>query len=333
MKKTVVSMGVLFALLMMVGVNPAVAAEKVKFEEKFAKTLDLVRNGKVIIKNMSGNIEVKTWNKAQVQIDALKVSKATTLAKAKENIAKVKITITEENSTLRITTEYPKGPNKNLSVSIYYTLMIPSESALNASTASGNVTCEDIGGDLKAETASGNVACENISGDLKAETASGNVIVSGAKNGANCSTMSGTVEVDNVIGNVKLHSVSGNVIANTIKGNVDAETVSGSVVLTNITDANEIEASALSGKVKYEGDLASNGYYHLQTHSGRVEFIVPPRSAFDLEARTFSGSINSDFDITVRGKIQKKSLSGSVNGGGAEVELKAFSGNVYIKKK
>ena len=315
MKKTVVSMGVLFALLMMVGVNPAVAAEKVKFEEKFAKTLDLVRNGKVIIKNMSGNIEVKTWNKAQVQIDALKVSKATTLAKAKENIAKVKITITEENSTLRITTEYPKGPNKNLSVSIYYTLMIPSESALNASTASGNVTCEDIGGDLKAETASGNV------------------IVSGAKNGANCSTMSGTVEVDNVIGNVKLHSVSGNVIANTIKGNVDAETVSGSVVLTNITDANEIEASALSGKVKYEGDLASNGYYHLQTHSGRVEFIVPPRSAFDLEARTFSGSINSDFDITVRGKIQKKSLSGSVNGGGAEVELKAFSGNVYIKKK
>ena len=315
MKKTMVSLGVLFALVVMFGVNPAVAAEKVKFEEKFEKTLDLVRNGKVIIKNFSGNIEVKTWNKAQVQIDALKVSRATTLAKAKEDIAKVKIVITEENSTLRIKTEYPKGPNKNLSVSIYYTLMIPAEASINAYTMSGNVTCEDI------------------SGDLKAETVSGNVIVTGAKNGANCITVSGTVEVDNVIGDVKLHSVSGNVLANEIKGSVDADTVSGSVVLTNITDADEIEASAISGKVKYEGDLASNGSYHLQTHSGRIEFIVPSSAAFDLDARTFSGSINSDFDITVRGKIEKKSLSGSVNGGGAEVELKNFSGSIYLKKK
>lgn len=314
-KKNLVSLGVLVALLVMFGVNPALAAEKVKFEEKFEKTLDLVKDGKVIIGNISGNIEVKTWNKSQVQIDALKVSKATTLAKAKENIAKVKITVTEENSTLRIKTEWPKGPNKDFSVSVYYTLMIPAEASINANTVSGNVTCEDI------------------SGDLKAETVSGNVIVTGAKNGANCSTVSGTVEIDNVIGDVKLHSVSGNVMANEIKGSVDADTVSGSVVLTNITDADEIEASAVSGKVKYEGDLASNGYYHLKTHSGRVEFIVPSSAAFDLDARTFSGSINSDFDVTVSGKIEKKSLRGSVNGGGAEVELKNFSGSIYIKKK
>lgn len=315
MKKNVVSLGVLCALLVMFGVNPALAAQKVKHEEKFEKTLDLVKDGKVIIRNISGNIEVKTWNKAQVQIDALKVSKATTLAKAKENMGKVKITITEENSTLRIKTEWPEKQIKGLSVSIYYTLMIPADASINAGTVSGNVTCEDI------------------SGDLKATTVSGNVIVSGAKSGANCSTTSGSVEVDNVIGDVKLKSVSGNVMANEIKGNVDASTVSGSVVLTSISDADDVEATTISGKVKYEGDLASNGYYYLKSHSGRVEFIVPSGSAFDLDARTFSGSINSDFDITVRGKISKKSLKGSVNGGGAEVELKSFSGSVYLKKK
>ena len=310
-----VSLGVLIALVMMFGVQSALAAEKVKFEEKFEKSVNLVKDGKVIITNFSGNIDVKTWNREQVQIDALKVSKSTTLAKAKENSTKVKITITEENSTLRIQTQYPDGPNKNLSVSITYTLMIPQEATLNASTVSGNVTCEDI------------------SGDLKAKTVSGNVNVTGAKNGATCSTTSGTVEVDNVIGDVKLHSVSGNVVANAIKGSVEADTVSGSVLLTDISDADEIEASTMSGRVKYEGDLASDGTYHLQSHSGRVEFIVPSNAAFDLEARTFSGSINSDFDITIRGKIEKRSLSGSVNGGGAEVELKAFSGNVYLRKK
>ncbi|MCJ7581993.1 MAG: DUF4097 domain-containing protein, partial [Candidatus Aminicenantes bacterium] len=315
MKKTMVSLGVLVALLVMFGVNPVVAQEKVKFEEKFEKTVNLAKDGKVIIGNISGNIEVKTWNKAQVQIDALKVSRETTLAKAKENMGLVKIVITEENSTLRIKTEWPEKQKKGLNVSITYTLMIPAEASINANTVSGDVICEEI------------------SGDLKAETVSGDVIVTGAANGANCSTVSGNVEVDNVTGDVKLHTVSGDVLANKIKGSVDADTVSGSVVLTNITDADEIEASTISGKVKYEGDLASSGYYHLKSHSGRVEFIVPSGSAFDLDARTFSGSINSDFDITVRGKIEKKSLTGSVNGGGAEVELKAFSGNVYIKKK
>ena len=310
-----VSLGVLIALVMMFGVQSALAAEKVKFEEKFEKSVNLVKDGKVIITNISGNIDVKTWNKEQVQIDALKVSQSTTLAKAKENITRVKITITEENSTLRIQTEYPEGPNKNLNVSITYTLIIPQEATLNASTFSGDVICEDI------------------SGDLKAKTVSGNVRVIGAKNGATCSTISGTVEVDNVIGDVKLHTVSGNVVANAIKGSVEADTVSGSVLLTDISDADEIEASTMSGRVKYEGDLASDGTYHLQSHSGRVEFIVPSNAAFDLEARTFSGSINSDFDITIRGKIEKRSLSGSVNGGGAEVELKAFSGNVYLRKK
>ncbi len=310
-----ISMGVLLALLVMFGFNPVVAAEKVKFEEKFEKTLDLVKNGKVIIGNISGNIDVKTWDRTQVQIDALKVSRAATLAKAKEDITKVEITITEENSTLRIKTEYPKTKNRNLSVSIYYTLTIPENASLNATTGSGNVTCEDI------------------SGDLKANTTSGNVTATGAKNGAYLSTTSGNVEVDDVIGDVKLHTVSGSAIANDVKGSVDADTTSGSVVLTNITDADEIEGIAMSGKVKYEGDISSSGYYHLQTHSGRVEFVVPSSAAFDLDARTFSGSINSDFDITVRGKIDKKSLKGSVNGGGAEVKLNAFSGNVYIKKK
>ena len=314
-RKDLITLVLVCAVLLMFGTNPLMAQKKVKFEDKFEKTVDLVRTGKVIINNISGNIDVKTWNRAQVQIDALKVSRSTTLAKAKENIAKVKIIVTEENSTLRVKTEYPEGSNKNLSVSIYYTLMIPADASINASTMSGNVTCEDINGDLKANTMSGNVTA------------------TGAKSGANLSTTSGNVEADNVVGDVKLHTVSGTVIANNIRGSVAADTTSGSIVLTNITDADEIEANVMSGKVKYEGDLDSNGYYHLQTHSGRVEFIVPSGAAFDLNARTFSGSISSDFDITVRGKIDKKSLSGSVNGGGAEVELKTFSGNVFIKKK
>jgi DUF4097 and DUF4098 domain-containing protein YvlB len=61
--------------------------------------------------------------------------------------------------------------------------------------------------------------------------------------------------------------------------------------------------------------------------------ILPARSAFDLEAKTFSGSIDSAFEIMVMGKLSKRELKGSVNSGGAEVTVSTFSGDVRLKKK
>jgi hypothetical protein len=314
-KKRITASGVIVFFALVFAFNPLLAQQKEKYEQKFEKTVNLARDGKVIIANVSGSIEIKTWNRAEVQIDADKVSKAATLDMAKENIDLVKINVTQENSTVRIETEYPKGEHKKLNVSVSFKLMIPSQAAINATTVSGNVTCESIGGYLRANTASGNV------------------VVSGARAGAACSSTSGDVEAVNITGDVDLHTVSGTVKADSVKGSVEADTVSGSVLLTNITGAETVEGSTTSGRVVYEGDIASNGYYSLKSHSGRVEFTVPSSAAFDVNAKTFSGSIDTEFEITVRGKIDKKSLSGSINGGGAEVDLKAFSGNIYLKKK
>ena len=314
-KKRMTAFSVIVFFALVFAFNPLLAAQNERYEEKFEKTVNLAQDGKVILDNVSGSIEVKTWNRAEVQIVADKTSRAATRNKAKENADLVNITVTQENSTVRIETEYPKGEHKNLSVSVNYKLMVPSSASINVETVSGSVTCEDIGGNLRATTTSGSV------------------FVSGARAGAACSSMSGNVEAVDVTGDVDLHTVSGTVKADSVKGSVEADTVSGSVLLTNITSAVRVEGSTTSGRVVYEGDITSSGYYFLTSHSGRVEFTVPAGAAFDVVAKTFSGSINSEFEISVQGKIDKKSLSGSINGGGAEVELKAFSGNIYLKKK
>jgi hypothetical protein len=317
-KKRMTALGAIIFFALVFAFNPIQAAQKEKYEEKFEKTVNLARDGKVIIDNVSGSIEIKTWNRAEVQIVADKTCRAATRNQAKENADLVKINVIQENSTVRIETEYPqekKGKNKNLSESVYYKLMVPSEAAINATTHIGNVTCEDIGGYLRATTMSGNV------------------VVSGARAGAACSSTGGDVEAMNVSGDVDLHTVSGTVKADSVKGSVEADTVSGNVLLTNITGAETVKGSTLSGRVVYEGDIASSGYYLLKSLSGRVEFTVPAGAAFDVNAKTFTGSIDTEFEITVRGKIDKKSLSGSINGGGAEVDLKTFSGNIYLKKK
>jgi hypothetical protein len=60
--------------------------------------------------------------------------------------------------------------------------------------------------------------------------------------------------------------------------------------------------------------------------------FLPADSAFDFEAGTFSGSIESDFEIKMSGKISEKEMRGVVNGGGASVKLSSFSGDIKLKK-
>ena len=141
------------------------AAKKEKYEEKFEKTVSLAKDGEVILKNISGTIEVKGWNKGEVRIEALKISKASTVEKAKENAKKVKIVVKKEGNTLHIKTEYPKNlgrrGRRSISVSVKYNLMIPAEASAKINNVIGNVTLEEIGGTVKATVTSGKLV-ENL---------------------------------------------------------------------------------------------------------------------------------------------------------------------------
>ena len=100
-----------------------------------------------------------------------------------------------------------------------------------------------------------------------------------------------------------------------------------------VTDGRKIEAKSLSGSVRYDGDIYSDGRYYLKSHSGDITMMIPASSAFDLDAKTFSGDIDTEFDVMISGKISKKSIRGSVNNGGADVDIKTFSGDIRLKKK
>jgi DUF4097 and DUF4098 domain-containing protein YvlB len=310
-RKAIVIGAVLAFLL--VGAGLAVASEK--YEEKFTKTESLALDGRVMLSNISGDVVVKTWDKAEVKIDAVKSSRASSAEAAKENAAKVTIEVDKSDNTVRIKVRYPEGKHKNLNVSVDFDLMIPNKASLDANTVSGDVEVEKIGGGLKAGTVSGDVT------------------VMGAADGADAKTVSGDVTVTDVVGDAYLKTVSGDVTAKMIKGSVNAETISGEVGLNGISGARNITGKSLSGDVTFEGKLEKDGHYSFKSHSGDLHITIPADSAFDLSASTFSGDISTDFKVTVMGKISKKELNGTVNGGGADLNLSAFSGDVNLKKR
>jgi len=294
---------------------PGESAAKEKFEEKFEKTVSLAKDGHVILKNISGDIKVKSWNQEQVKIDALKVSKGSTLDQAKKNAEKVTIEVNKEGNILRIETKYQKVRFKSLNVSVNYSLSIPDKASIKIKSVSGDITLVEIGGRVEAGVVSGDV------GIMK------------ANKGVECKAVSGDLELQGITGDVDLKTVSGDITLENMRGSIDFETVSGDVELRAVSEAKVVKGNVLSGSIIYQGSINPDGRYNLKSHSGRVEMILPPDSAFDLEAKTFSGKVQSDFDITVSGKITKKQIQGVVNGGGAAVTLKTFSGNVYLRKK
>jgi DUF4097 and DUF4098 domain-containing protein YvlB len=331
--KTLTALMVMSAFLLVLGLGPATAVAKEKYEEKFEKTISIASDGKVYLKNISGDIRVETWDKAEVKIDAWKRSRASSMEKAKANADKVKIEISEEGNVLRIETKYPKTTMKNLNVSIDYNLMIPSMAAADVHSVSGDIWAANIGGSTRVETVSGEVTCEDIAGTFEGKSVSGDVKITGAKKGVECHSVSGDVEAYDVIGDAELHTVSGDATASQVQGSIDAESVSGDLELTDVSEARVVKVKALSGGVTYVGTINPDGRYSMKSHSGNIRLTIPGNSAFDLEAKTFSGDIDSDFEITISGKMSKKKIRGSVNGGGADVDLSTFSGDVILRKK
>jgi DUF4097 and DUF4098 domain-containing protein YvlB len=310
---------VLVGLAFVVAFVAAPALAQQKFEEKFEKTEALAKNGKLFLSNVSGDIEVAVWKEAQVKIEALKISKAASLDKAKENAAKVTIEVTKEGDLVRVETKYPKNGagfwgGDRISVSVDYKIWVPDQAAVEIKSVSGDVRVAALGGKAKIDSVSGNVTLRGAAG-------------------AEIKLVSGDLEIENIAGDAFIKAVSGDINVTKIKGSVEADAVSGDIELRDVSEAQLVDVKTVSGNVTYVGSIMAGGRYELKTHSGDVRMTIPADATFDFEANTFSGAIDTDFEITVSGKISPKEIRGTVGKGGATVVLKSFSGNVDVKKK
>jgi hypothetical protein len=65
--------------------------------------------------------------------------------------------------------------------------------------------------------------------------------------------------------------------------------------------------------------------------SGNVTIRVPANAAFDLEAHSGSGRIDSEHPITLVGSVSRRELRGQVRGGGPRIDVSTASGAIRIR--
>jgi hypothetical protein len=149
---------------------------------------------------------------------------------------------------------------------------------------------------------------------------------------------------------MKLNSVNdGNINVNGVEGDVEVDNVNGNVTVKDVSGS--VVAHALNGNLKVSFiKMNSQKPMSFSSMNGEIDVTFPSDVKATLVIRDDQGEVYSDFDMLVqpgkanpevedgRGKGGKfrvkvdKTVRGTINGGGQEIQLKNFNGNIFIRK-
>lgn len=298
--------------------------------ERFSQTYRVGRDGALDLQNLSGDVRITGGSGDQIRVEAVKSVRSRGNDDPKRLLEELRIEVTHVGNRVEVRTIYPRSSNRT-SGSVDYTITVPTSSSVSVKSISGDVSVGSVNGEVRAET---------ISGDLQ---------VSATPNLAVAKTVSGDVTARDIgaATTLALGSVSGTVFATALKGrSLDAGTVSGDVQLSGV-EVERLSAKSVSGNVEFDGPLARGGRYEFNSHSGNVRVLLDGKTGFELDATTFSGSIRSDFPITLRSTADgdrdgrgrsgrsgsNRTIRGAHGDASAVIAVRSFSGTVVITRK
>ena len=138
----------------------------------------------------------------------------------------------------------------------------------------------------------------------------------------------GDITIDNVAGELEVTNVNGDITLNQVAGSAVANTVNGDLraTFTGITAGAPMAFSTLNGK---------------------VDVTLPANASAALKMKSDRGEVYSDFDVALtksQPKVTRTSQNGlnrlrtddwtygKINSGGAELMLKTFNGDIFLRK-
>ncbi len=170
---------------------------------------------------------------------------------------------------------------------------------------------------------------------ITVDSDSNNVMTISSHNGLN----GGNLEIEvPVKTNLNLQSHNGPMISvDGVEGDIEVSNHNGTVNVLNV--AGSVVADSHNGKVTVSLRNISTGKpMSFSSMNGSVDVTLPPTSKANVKLRTQNGGIYTDFDIqmspasTLAGQGDK-TITGTINGGGADFDLRKHNGNIYLRKE
>ena len=285
----------------------AVSSGMALAEESIDRTIAVDPNVIVEIDNVAGSIRVSGWDRNEVHITG-------SMGDDVESVD-----ISEGPGRVTIEVDVPDGRGRRWrgsnDIEVRLEVQMPSGGELEASGVSAGIRVEGVHGRLELDSVSGSVEARSDSEEIDAESVSGSVRIYG----------SGSTRVD-------AESVSGSVVVEGAAEEVSVSTVSGRIEV-EASEVSRCDLESVSGSISFDGAIAPNARFEVSSHSGNITLTLPSSTSADFDLSTFSGEVESDFEMQIRsGRFTPgKDMRFTTGAGGARVRIETFSGNVRLR--
>ena len=132
--------------------------------------------GRVSLENINGGVQIKVWDRAAVQVDAIKK------AYKQQRLAEAQIRVSSTEESIRIATEYPyqnqtfhsdERRYDNPAI-VEYTVTVPRKAMLESiELVNGSLDIDGVEGSVKASSINGRLNARGLSSDARLSTVNG----------------------------------------------------------------------------------------------------------------------------------------------------------------
>jgi hypothetical protein len=186
---------------------------------------------------------------------------------------------------------------------------VPREYSVEIETRGGSIRVEEISGRLAALTRGGRVEAGRIAGPVLARTSGGRI------------------DIFDVLGDLRARTSGGSIRLAGVKGDLEARTSGGSI---KIEDAGgEVDARTSGGSITAR--FVEEPWGRLETSGGSISVEFRQGAGSDLDARASGGQVKIDHSIRSEGKHGRHSFRGTLNGGGAPLQLRTSGGSIRVR--
>jgi DUF4097 and DUF4098 domain-containing protein YvlB len=259
--------------------------------------------GEVVISNVSGSIDVRGWDRNEVQVTG----------HLGEGVERLDLTTSGGRTIVKVV--LPRGNSHDGEASI--SVQVPKNSTVEVAAVSADVSSQGVLGTQRLKSVSGEITADISGDDSEVRSVSGDLTVrgSGKPISLRANSVSGSLDLTHGAGELEVITVSGN-------------------ARVQMSEASEIRGRTTSGDLEVRAKLSRDGRVDVEGVSGDMTLNLSAPGGLSTEIESFSGDIEGCLAESVErvskyGPGTRLNLR-SVESGGARVRAKTLSGDIEI---
>jgi DUF4097 and DUF4098 domain-containing protein YvlB len=184
----------LIALLAAPGCVEIVGADLNKYVERDEKHFTVSGKPDVALTTFDGSIEIRPWDKADVQVVVEK------RGRDKDDVAAIEVKAEQHGDRIEVTVTEPKRDHGGFNVhfnnrSAKLIVSVPESSDVSAKSGDGSIDIERVAGHVQLRSGDGSIRGRMLGGDVEANTGDGSIRLDGKLSGVRVHTGDGSVTI------------------------------------------------------------------------------------------------------------------------------------------